>query len=735
MRAETLFITAAEATADRRANVWQTSTATKAAVLIDADAYYRVLHDALLNAKSRVLVLGWDLDSRLCLRRDLDEPGRCNATLAAVLKQLCTRGVDVNVLGWDFAPIYALNREPIPDLSPAWNCHKKLRFVLDDMHPVGASHHQKVVVIDDVVAFCGGLDVTGERWDTPAHKIDDPVRHDPPHDPHEPFHDVQLAVQGPIAKVLGDLCRDRWHRATGQRLKPTPPHKASTTIWPTSLQPEFENVSLALSRTLPAFEDHDAVDEVMRLHLDAIAHAQHSIYYENQYLTARVIDEALCASLRKEVGPEIVIVVPETCSGWLEESTIGARRTAMIEHLREADVHGRLQLLTPILTHDDKRPRLNVHGKVTIVDDTHLRIGSANLANRSMGLDSESDLCIEARTEDERAAIRHTRARLLAEHLDVEVADVEAAFATTGSLAATIGGLQGNDRTLIDLPPLAPSVLPEALMPLTAFADPEGPADVDPLVRRDFNGDGTGRRRLRAAVTVVVAALVCVALMLVWRWSPLAELISPDHLNVAVTPYINGPSGPLLGIGGFVVGGAVFFPLTLLILQSSLLFHPLTAIVVSLVGALASTLVMYGVGSLFGAATVQRLVGRKPLQIVRRMGARGVLAFAGFRLAPVAPFSLVNVAAGAARVPLVSFVLGTLLGLLPGVLTLTLVGQGLLAVLWSAFRVNAALPVVVAGLVGCLVAGVVFQRRRRRRQQAEGPPYAERASATRDAEA
>ena len=698
----------------RAANVWKVSTATKASVLIDADAYYRAVHDALLQAKHRVLILGWDLDSRLCLRRDLDEPGRCQATLGAVLATLCKRGVHVNVLGWDFVSIYALDREPLPDLSPAWNCHRRLRFVLDDMHPVGASHHQKVVVIDDVVAFAGGLDLCGGRWDTPAHIIGDPVRHDPPHDPHPPFHDVQMAVQGPIAMALGDLARERWRRATGQRLPPTKPSRASTTAWPKDVEPEFKDVTIALSRTNPEHEGHPAVHEVMQLHLDAIAAAKRCIYYENQYLTARVVDEALCASLKKPDGPEVVIVVPETCSGWLEETTIGARRTAMVDHLREADLHGRLSILTPILTRAEKRPRLNVHGKVTIVDEQWLRIGSANLANRSMGLDTESDLCIEARTDRDADGIAHTRARLLAEHLDVEVDDVKAAFAKTGSLRATIAALQGKERSLIDLPPLAPSSLPDVLLPLTAFADPEGPSVVDPLVRRDFNGDRGVRRNLRAAVTVLIATVICLGLAALWRFSPLSQLISPDHLNIALTPLVSGPTGPLLGVGIFVVGGLVFFPLTLLILQSGLLFHPVVAVLVSLVGALLSTLLMYGLGGMLGARTVQRLIGNKPLRVVRSVGARGVLAFAGLRLAPIAPFSLVNLAAGAAGVPLVPFLLGSMLGLLPGVLALTLIGQGVLAVLWASFNVNAAIPVVLAGLVATVIAGLVFQRRRRR---------------------
>src|SRR3569832_2150888 len=84
---------------------------------------------------------------------------------------------------------------------------------------MGGSHHQKVVVIDDQLAFAGGLDLTLGRWDTPDHVPDDPRRIELNPAPARPYHDVQVAVSGAAARALGELARERWRCATGKKLR------------------------------------------------------------------------------------------------------------------------------------------------------------------------------------------------------------------------------------------------------------------------------------------------------------------------------------------------------------------------------------------------------------------------------------------------------------------------------------------------------------------------------------
>ena len=83
--------------------------------------------------------------------------------------------------------------------------------------------HQKIVVVDDAVAFSGGLDLTTRRWDTRAHRLDDPGRVDLAGVPYAPFHDVQAIVDGKAAAALAELARVRWAHGACARAPPIRP--------------------------------------------------------------------------------------------------------------------------------------------------------------------------------------------------------------------------------------------------------------------------------------------------------------------------------------------------------------------------------------------------------------------------------------------------------------------------------------------------------------------------------
>jgi phospholipase D1/2 len=95
--------------------------------------------------------------------------------------------LQIYILCWDFAMIYAFERQFLPLFQLDWNVHRRIHLHMDNEHPIGAAHHQKIVVIDDRLAFCGGIDLTKRRWDTPEHKPHDPRRKDPDGKPYEPF--------------------------------------------------------------------------------------------------------------------------------------------------------------------------------------------------------------------------------------------------------------------------------------------------------------------------------------------------------------------------------------------------------------------------------------------------------------------------------------------------------------------------------------------------------------------
>ena len=155
------------------------------------------------------------------------------------------------LLLWDYAALYATERELFPTYTLRWNTPANIRLCLDDAVPIGSSQHQKLVVIDDAIAFTGGLDVTVRRWDTSDHRADNPLRRDHAGRPYEPFHDVQMLLDGAAARALADLARTRWEYAAHE---PLPPVEAAHDPWPSQIEAEFTDINIGIARTQPYFE-------------------------------------------------------------------------------------------------------------------------------------------------------------------------------------------------------------------------------------------------------------------------------------------------------------------------------------------------------------------------------------------------------------------------------------------------------------------------------------------------
>ncbi len=204
-------------------NCWKSAQASRLATLVDTADYFSAFAEACLAAKRQILILGWDFDRCERLHRDTQDaeiPDQLGAFLVWLVKQ--NPALNVYLLSWDFNMIYAAERELLPALRLRIQAPPRFHFRLDGMHPKGASHHQKVVVIDDRVAFVGGIDLSRWRWDTAEHKPDDPRRIDPNGKPYPPFHDMMLLVEGETAARLGDLARERWRRARGRKIAAPP---------------------------------------------------------------------------------------------------------------------------------------------------------------------------------------------------------------------------------------------------------------------------------------------------------------------------------------------------------------------------------------------------------------------------------------------------------------------------------------------------------------------------------
>ena len=655
-------------------NCWRIERAARVGFLVDGQEYFGGVRNALLKARHSIYILGWDIDSRMRLvpqgaNDGLPEP--LGEFLNALVER--RRGLHGYVLSWDFAMLYAMEREWLPIYKLDWRTHRRLSFRLDDRHPVGASHHQKVIVIDDALAFVSGFDLTRCRWDTSEHRPEDPGRVDHRGERYAPFHDVGIVVTGDCARALGDLARERWRRATGSEMHPSAPGRDDAP-WPDHVEPVATDVDVAIARTEPAYEGDAGVSEIRALHVDAIARARSRIFAENQYFTSRTITEAFAKRLERDDAPEIAVLSPYTQSGWLEISTMGVLRARIHRALRAADRHARYRLYYPTLRWlDHSNGCLNVHSKVLVVDDELLTIGSANLSERSLAIDTECNLAIEARGDPRLAAvIAGFRNRLLAEHLGCSAGEVAQAIEREGGLHAAIATLARRDteRGLSTAEPDFDATL-DALVPDRHVLDPEQPLDPDRIVAdlapREQERSGTRVRLIGLAVGVALLA----GLALAWRTTPLHEWLALDRLVALGESLRERAWAPLAVVLAFVGAGLVAFPLLVLVAVAALVFGPVLGPLYTIVGATLSAAVTFAIGRKLGRETVRMLAGRRVNDLSQRLAKRGLLAIAFVRMLPIAPFSVVNVVAGASHIRWSDFLLGTSIGLLPGVLTMS----------------------------------------------------------------
>lgn len=640
-------------------NCWRIEHAHRVAFLVDGAAYFAAVRAAMAAAKRTIFVLGWDFDSRVQLVPHPNDgyPEALGEFLAALVRG--RRELHIYVLTWDFAMAFALDREWVPLYKLGWREQPAPRLSVryDDRHPPGGSHHQKVVVVDDAVAFVGGLDLTHGRWDTPAHHREEELRRDVRGGHARANHDVQAIVDGPAARALGELARARWRRGAGRpavALDQAP----STDPWPAGLVPEVSELPVGISRSDPGYAGAPAVYEIRELYVDAIRSAKRFLYLENQYFSSSDVGGALEARLREPDGPEVVVVSRLTEEGWLEERTMGLLRARLHERLRAADAHGRYRLLYPHVPQLEGAQPLNVHSKVLIADDELCSVGSANFNNRSMGFDTECNLAIEANGEARvRRAIGAFRARLLAEHLAVGPGAL--ALKERESLVHRVEALAGPGRSLRRLEPKVATDL-DLVLPANAVLDPERFAEPEALVE-EFVPEDLRRPMAVRIARFALELLAVAALAALWRWTPLHERFSLDELRQLAA----SPLAPLGTVGAYVAGGLLGVPITVLVLATALVFDERLGTLYALAGALASALTTYGAGRLLGRHAVRRLAGRRLNRITRRLARRGVLAVAILRILPIASYSLVNAVAGASYIRLRDFILGTLLGVAP----------------------------------------------------------------------
>ena len=484
---------------------WRIARAGRAALLVDMASYFDAAKAAMQAAQRSIHFLNWAFEPDTLFHPGPDGTGAESDRIGVFLKALADArpDLDVRILCWKSAMPVAATQHFFPLADRKTFAHSRVKFVLDGRLPVGACHHQKMIVIDAAIAFCGGGDIGPDRWDTTEHLDDDPRREKTRRDNKcfDSRHEVMSIVDGEAAEALGEVFRARWLRATGETV--AAPSTKAKPHWPAGVEPDFKDIRVGLSRTQAAWRGEPEVREVEALHLASIAAAKRSIYMESQYFTSPLIAEALAKRLREPDGPEVVLISTEHSPSYFDQATMDRTRSDFIAHLDAAKAKGRFRAYSPVTT---LGLTIIVHAKLCIIDDVLLRVGSANINNRSMGFDTECDLSLDA---SERAEARKTvaalRTGLIAHWLGCEDAVVDAAVKASGGLVAGLEALRTHGYTRLRPIESQPMNALSAFVATYHLGDPVGSGDSwRPWLRRGKLQRELGRSGLRRSAAKLV---------------------------------------------------------------------------------------------------------------------------------------------------------------------------------------------------------------------------------------
>lgn len=706
-------------------NCWVESNATFAAPLIDCANYYKALHSSIVKAKHSIFIVGWDIDSRIRLIRGEDEAqSSAPSVISDLLKWKAEQTPDIQIylLRWDSSLAFFAQRELWA--KEAWDekTPDNVKTELDDTIPMGGSQHQKIVVIDDELVFSGGMDVSTNRWDTRDHPVVSEER-DGPDGEYGPLHDVQIVSSGPVVADFSKLVRWRWQRVANEtpiairdnaNINIDAPIPAA---WPESYPPIFKNVECALARTIPFMDEVEPAQEVRHMLLDLIGQAESFIYIENQFTTRQEIAEELNRQLKLKPNLNVCIVSSYEPKGKFECEAFWASRIQFKTILESGISPERVKMTySSIEDMQGKRAYKRIHSKVMTIDDKYLVIGSSNLSNRSMTLDTEIDTVLYGNTPENKQSVVNVRNDLLAEHTGRELEDMPAIFEQPNPVEALMQGQIAHGYILTEVRDEIFTEQSTANL-FRSLSDPEEPLISIPTPGGTVLPARNPRRRsIMIAIGVTIVAVMCG--LMYWA-SQSIPWLSSDSINAFLEEsrgtYFALPTVLMV----YVVGGILFFPVTVLSLAVAAIFGPIWGPIYGMMGALLSSAILFGIGKLSGNAGLKKLGGPKVAAVDEKLKRSGIVGVAAIRMLPIAPFSLVNLVAGISSIGIIQFLVGTFLGMFPPMIAKGLVGDSI-AQIWQNPSVE-TISYLVAGIAlwGLMIWGSQkFARYYQQRKQA-----------------
>jgi phosphatidylserine/phosphatidylglycerophosphate/cardiolipin synthase-like enzyme len=368
---------------------------------IDGARALPAMQRAMLEARSHIYLANWFLspDFRMVRGGAGSVPGD-GPTIRELLAELATR-VDVRVLLWSGPPVpwSPLGRIGIKRTRDELTRGTRVHCLLDHrQHPLHA-HHEKILIIDDQVAFVGGIDHTdlrGDRFDSTEHVLRDGVG----------WHDMAAELRGPAAADVAAHFRLRWEGVSGERL---PPVRPGRTVGTREAQ-VIATIPEAIYPSVPR-----GVFRILEAYTRALSSARHLIYIENQFLWSPEIVKILRHKLLSppEDDFRLLLLLPAKAATGNDDTA------GQLGSLLQADRDNRLFASTIYSRVGSQSRPVYVHAKLAVVDDLWLTVGSANLNDHSLFNDTEVNIAVY-----DREVARTTRERLWAEHLELPLAGV-----------------------------------------------------------------------------------------------------------------------------------------------------------------------------------------------------------------------------------------------------------------------------------------------------------------------
>jgi phosphatidylserine/phosphatidylglycerophosphate/cardiolipin synthase-like enzyme len=366
-------------------------------VLIDGSEALPAIAEAIAGARSHVHIAGWHLTPDFGLTRDRDA-----RRLRDLLGDLAER-VDVRVLLWAGAPVpvFTPSRSAVREVREALLAGTRVRCALDSHERPMHCHHEKLVIVDDEIAFVGGIDLTslgGDRFDSSDHPLRGRLG----------WHDAASRLRGPAVGDVAEHFAARWDAVTGERLAVGERPSAVGTH-------EVQVVRTVPEKVYDFLPGGDF--RILESYTRALRSARHLVYLESQFLWSSHLVAILEQKLRSPPSEDfrVIVLLPSKPNNGAD-STRG-----QLGQLVAADAGNERFLACTISSRTGGlEGPLYVHAKVAIVDDRWMTLGSANLNEHSFFNDSEMNVV----ACDEQLA-RRTRLRLWAEHLERPVGELE----------------------------------------------------------------------------------------------------------------------------------------------------------------------------------------------------------------------------------------------------------------------------------------------------------------------